>query len=171
MNGTSLTSAQGLLGYANHDKKANGHPVCNGTDVSSSSSSTSSSSSNRISGKWPNGTPAPEHELHQDKSPGDEDHRKSNNSKSSTSNSSSAKDGMKKGKENKPAPTKDEIMAKMEQDLKRVKIELQLSRNKENDLRDQIISYMSSKCLKLNRPPSNVSPCSNQSIHLCSLCR
>ncbi|XP_059084152.1 macoilin-like [Tigriopus californicus] len=144
VSGTSVTSAQGLLGYTNHDKKVNGHPICNGADASSSSS-TSSSSSNRISGKWPNGTPVPEHELHQDKSPGDDDHRKSNNSKSSTSNSSSAKEGLKKGKENKPAPTKEEIMAKMEQDLKRVKIELQLSRNKENDLRDQIISYMSSE--------------------------
>ena len=35
--------------------------------------------------------------------------------------------------------------AKMEGDLKKLKIDLQISRNKENELRDQIISYMSSK--------------------------
>ena len=34
---------------------------------------------------------------------------------------------------------------KMETDLKKLKVDLQISRNKENDLRDQIISYMSSK--------------------------
>ena len=35
--------------------------------------------------------------------------------------------------------------AKMETDLKKLKVDLQISRNKENDLRDQIISFMSSK--------------------------
>ena len=34
---------------------------------------------------------------------------------------------------------------KMETDLKKLKVDLQISRNKENDLRDQIISFMSSK--------------------------
>lgn len=34
---------------------------------------------------------------------------------------------------------------KMETDLKKLKIDLQISRNKENELRDQIISYMSSE--------------------------
>jgi len=35
--------------------------------------------------------------------------------------------------------------AKMETDLKKLKVDLQISRNKENDLRDQIISFMSSE--------------------------
>ena len=41
--------------------------------------------------------------------------------------------------------TKEEQLAKMEQDVKRLKIDLQISRNKENELRDQIVSYSSSK--------------------------
>ena len=41
--------------------------------------------------------------------------------------------------------TKEEQMAKLEGDVKRLKIDLQISRNKENELRDQIVSYSSSK--------------------------
>ena len=37
------------------------------------------------------------------------------------------------------------IIIKMEADLKKLKIDFQISKNKENDLRDQIISFMSSK--------------------------
>merc|ERR1719357_652575 len=37
---------------------------------------------------------------------------------------------------------KDELTNKMESDIKRLKVDLQLSRNKENDLRDQIVSFM-----------------------------
>ena len=48
--------------------------------------------------------------------------------------------GGKQGNTKEVDPT-----AKMEADLKKHKIDLQISRNKENDLRDQIISYMSSK--------------------------
>ena len=41
--------------------------------------------------------------------------------------------------------SKDELITKMESDNKKLKVDLQLSRNKENDLRDQIVSYMTSK--------------------------
>jgi hypothetical protein len=44
-----------------------------------------------------------------------------------------------------PTNAKDESNFKMESDLKKYKVDLQLSRNKENDLRDQIVSYMTSK--------------------------
>ncbi len=54
-----------------------------------------------------------------------------------------------KGKGGKLEPgklSKEEMVTKLEGDLKRLKTDLQQSRNKENDLRDQIISYMSSTC-------------------------
>ena len=38
-----------------------------------------------------------------------------------------------------------DIVGKMEGDIKKLKVDLQLSRNKENDLRDQIVSYMTGK--------------------------
>jgi len=38
--------------------------------------------------------------------------------------------------------SKDELINKMETDIKKLKVDLQLSRNKENDLRDQIVSFM-----------------------------
>ena len=41
--------------------------------------------------------------------------------------------------------SKEELISKMEGDVKKLKVDLQLSRNKENDLRDQIISYMAGK--------------------------
>jgi hypothetical protein len=41
--------------------------------------------------------------------------------------------------------TKEEYLVKLESEIKKFKGDLQISRNKENDLRDQIISYMSSK--------------------------
>ena len=37
------------------------------------------------------------------------------------------------------------LVIKLESDVKRLKCDLQLSRNRENELRDQIVSYMSSK--------------------------
>ena len=40
------------------------------------------------------------------------------------------------------------LTIKLESDVKRLKCDLQLSRNRENDLRDQIVSYMSSKFLQ-----------------------
>ena len=39
-------------------------------------------------------------------------------------------------------PNRDELLGKFEADIKKLKVDLQLSRNKENDLRDQIVSYM-----------------------------
>lgn len=35
------------------------------------------------------------------------------------------------------------LMIKLESDVKRLKCDLQLSRNRENELRDQIVCYMS----------------------------
>ena len=40
------------------------------------------------------------------------------------------------------------LVIKLESDVKRLKCDLQLSRNRENELRDQIVSYMSSKFLQ-----------------------
>ena len=42
---------------------------------------------------------------------------------------------------------RDETLGKFESDLKKMKVDLQLSRNKENDLRDQIVSYMTGKII------------------------
>ena len=44
-----------------------------------------------------------------------------------------------------PSASKDETISKMESDIKKLKVDLQLSRNKENDLRDQIVSFMTGK--------------------------
>ena len=52
-------------------------------------------------------------------------------------------DGSSSGKQG--ATKEVDLTAKMEGDLKKLKVDLQISRNKENDLRDQIISFMSSK--------------------------
>ena len=41
------------------------------------------------------------------------------------------------------------LTIKLESDVKRLKCDLQLSRNRENDLRDQIVSYMSSEFLNI----------------------
>ena len=54
-----------------------------------------------------------------------------------------SKEALRRNKEAKM--TKEEMVAKLETDEKRLKVDLQISRNKENDLRDQIISSMSSK--------------------------
>ena len=45
------------------------------------------------------------------------------------------------------SPSKDELICKMESDIKKLKVDLQLSRNQENDLRDQIVSFMTGKSL------------------------
>ena len=62
---------------------------------------------------------------------------------SSTSKEVLSKEALRRNKEAKM--TKEEMVAKLETDVKRLKVDLQISRNKENDLRDQIISSMSSK--------------------------
>ena len=55
-----------------------------------------------------------------------------------------SKDGDKNAAGKKKVLTKEELYAKMELELKGLKQNLQVSRNKENELRDQIISFMSS---------------------------
>ncbi len=62
---------------------------------------------------------------------------------SAASTAGVSKEALRRSKEAKM--TKEEIAQKLEQDVKRYKVDLQISRNKENDLRNQIISYMSSK--------------------------
>ena len=54
-----------------------------------------------------------------------------------------SKEALRRNKEAKM--TKEEMVSKLETDVKRLKVDLQISRNKENDLRDQIISSMSSE--------------------------
>jgi len=62
---------------------------------------------------------------------------------SSASKEVLSKEALRRNKEAKM--TKEEMVAKLETDVKRLKVDLQISRNKENDLRDQIISSMSSE--------------------------
>lgn len=71
-------------------------------------------------------------------------------SKSRPSKSVFASGGRSENNKKKELPkqlTKDEAVVKLEQDLKRLKTDLQQSRNKENDLRDQIVSFMSGELL------------------------
>ena len=60
-----------------------------------------------------------------------------------TSRKNRGGDGSSGGKQSSAKEV--DLTAKMEADLKKLKIDLQISKNKENDLRDQIISFMSSK--------------------------
>eukprot|EP00096_Caligus_rogercresseyi_P016483 TRINITY_DN915_c0_g2_i1.p1 TRINITY_DN915_c0_g2~~TRINITY_DN915_c0_g2_i1.p1 ORF type:complete len:737 (-),score=175.85 TRINITY_DN915_c0_g2_i1:1572-3782(-) len=60
-------------------------------------------------------------------------------------NASSSRDSSSKKNRDLSKLSKDELMTRMESDIKRLKCDLQLSRNKENELRDQIISYMSNE--------------------------
>jgi len=62
--------------------------------------------------------------------------------KQSASLATAATIGLKGGK-NRPPLSKEEQLGKLESDLRRMKADLQQSKNKENDLREQIISYMS----------------------------
>ena len=76
---------------------------------------------------------------------------KSNKPSSGGGSGSTPRDASRKNRgdastSGKQGSTKDnDPTAKMEADLKKLKVDLQISRNKENELRDQIISYMSSK--------------------------
>jgi len=64
----------------------------------------------------------------------------------SKSNSGGSKGGGSKSKEErKPDPSSLPLMLKLESDVKRLKCDLQLSRNRENELREQIVCYMSSE--------------------------
>ena len=78
------------------------------------------------------------------------------NNKINRSNSKSVgggRDTSRKGRDGDKKGEKDSgkdplsLTIKLESDVKRLKCDLQLSRNRENDLRDQIVSYMSSKLL------------------------
>ena len=67
-------------------------------------------------------------------------------SKTISGNAGGPRDASRKGRATS-SNNKDELITKMESDNKKLKVDLQLSRNKENDLRDQIVSYMTSKCI------------------------
>ena len=75
----------------------------------------------------------------------------SKSNKVSTTSGSTPRDASRKNRgddksTNKRESAKDvDPTVKMETDLKKLKVDLQISRNKENELRDQIISYMSSE--------------------------
>jgi len=51
----------------------------------------------------------------------------------------------KKVREEKKPENHFPLVIKLESDVKRLKCDLQLSRNRENELREQIVCYMSSK--------------------------
>ena len=83
------------------------------------------------------------------------------NNKINRSNSKSVgggRDASRKGRDGDRKGDKDSgkdqlsLTIKLESDVKRLKCDLQLSRNRENDLRDQIVSYMSSEFIVLNFP-------------------
>ena len=69
----------------------------------------------------------------------------------SNSKSLNGRDTSRKGREGDKKSDKEagkdnlSLVIKLESDVKRLKCDLQLSRNRENELRDQIVSYMSSK--------------------------
>ena len=69
------------------------------------------------------------------------------NSKSVNSGRDTSRKGRDGDKKNEKDGAKDNLslVIKLESDVKRLKCDLQLSRNRENELRDQIVSYMSSK--------------------------
>ncbi|XP_023336290.1 macoilin [Eurytemora carolleeae] len=63
----------------------------------------------------------------------------------SKSNGAGAKDVTKKVREEKKPENHFPLVIKLESDVKRLKCDLQLSRNRENELREQIVCYMSSE--------------------------
>ena len=99
------------------------------------------SAGNGISGALTNG------EANDDFNESDTKNITRSNSKSVSGRDTSRKgrDGDKKNdKDNKDSLS---LVIKLESDVKRLKCDLQLSRNRENELRDQIVSYMSSKLI------------------------
>lgn len=85
----------------------------------------------------------------EDGAPGNSSSSSKRSAKSSSygANNSIPRDTSRKGRggDGKAVFTKEETISKMEADIKKLKVELQLSRNKENDLREQIVTYMSSE--------------------------
>merc|ERR1712098_285527 len=69
------------------------------------------------------------------------------NSKSVTGGRDTSRKGRDGDKKSDKDGSKDNLslVIKLESDVKRLKCDLQLSRNRENELRDQIVSYMSSE--------------------------
>ena len=76
------------------------------------------------------------------------------NSKSLTGGRDTSRKGRDGDKKSDKDAGKDNLslVIKLESDVKRLKCDLQLSRNRENELRDQIVSYMSSKYQTITRP-------------------
>ncbi|XP_040573999.1 macoilin-1 isoform X1 [Lepeophtheirus salmonis] len=64
---------------------------------------------------------------------------------SKSGNASQSRDSSSKKSRDLSKLSKDELITRTESDIKRLKCDLQISRNKENELRDQIISYMSNE--------------------------
>ena len=64
--------------------------------------------------------------------------------------SSAASGGGSGGLSGSISASKEELVSKLESDIKKLKVDLQLSRNKENDLRDQIVSFMTGKLFSLS---------------------
>ena len=54
-------------------------------------------------------------------------------------------DTSKRNRDSSKLATKEDQVAKLELDLKKLKVDLQVARNKENELRDQIVSSAASK--------------------------
>ena len=71
--------------------------------------------------------------------------KRSSKAAGNTGNAGGPRDASRKGRATSSGNNKEELISKMESDNKKLKVDLQLSRNKENDLRDQIVSYMTSK--------------------------
>jgi hypothetical protein len=59
-------------------------------------------------------------------------------------NSGPARDASKRSRDSSKM-TKEDQLFKLEGDLKKLKVDLQVARNKENELRDQIVSAAASK--------------------------
>lgn len=58
-------------------------------------------------------------------------------------------DTSKRARDSSKLATKEDQVAKLELDLKKLKVDLQVARNKENELRDQIVSSAASKSFKI----------------------
>lgn len=71
--------------------------------------------------------------------------KRSSKAAGNAGNAGGPRDASRKGRATSSGNNKEELISKMESDNKKLKVDLQLSRNKENDLRDQIVSYMTSE--------------------------
>ena len=69
--------------------------------------------------------------------------------KASNPNAVPARDASKRSRDSSKMTKEDQLM-KFEGDLKKLKVDLQVARNKENELRDQIVSAAASKILVIS---------------------